>query len=91
MAVPRRIIVIEEAVMVVTIRPYMWTGDGPLSSNPEDPGVDLVCADVFDLHGRMVGSLWRVYDTEWRIRCSKGGWTGEYASKKDAVAALQSA
>jgi hypothetical protein len=46
----------------------MWTGDAPLPSNPEYPEVDLVCADVFDSYGRMLGSVWRVYEKVWRIR-----------------------
>jgi hypothetical protein len=76
--------------MELTVKPYMWIGDAPLPSNLEYPEVDLVCADVFDAYGRMVGSVWRVHETEWRITRTKGGqWTGEYASKDAALAALQ--
>jgi hypothetical protein len=80
---------VEEDVML-TLRPYMWIGDAPVPSNPEYPEVDFVCADVFDADGRMVGSVWRVHETEWRIARTKGGkWTGDYATKDEALGPLQ--
>jgi hypothetical protein len=78
--------------MEFKVRPYMWSGDGPRYTSPDEPGVRVVCSDVFDSYGRMVGSIFHEPRMGWwQIRRDKGEFSGEYASQDEALAALQAA
>ena len=74
---------------MMKLKPYMWTGDGPRLTRPDEPGVEVVCWDVFDPSGRMVGSIFHEpYMGLWQIRREKGAFSGEYTTQEEAVAAL---
>ena len=75
--------------MAVTLRPYMIAGDGPDWPREGEASARVIAYDVDGLPHGQTASLWGEHDTLWRIRRGEGGWTGEYASKEAALAALQ--